>query len=207
MTQKDVEVIVAKRTGIRNKLLQVVIVSTCMILAHCTSGGVKLSVVGIVHVRKACLIQVESAIECHLQAFYRSYIYKGVAVNGISFRVSGIKFIIQNRVGISNERTLHTCVDTATVVHHSNTIIIHHDATVSIAHVGRIDGSHLGNKRPYITGRRTGTIVTQRVGIKTCISHIAANLQPLLSLIISFQTTSQTFQVRAFSDTLISKIT
>ena len=88
--QKDVEVIVTKRTGIRNKLLQVVIVSTCMILAHCTSGGVKLSVVGIVHVRKACLIQVESTIECHLQAFYRSYIYKGVGVNGISFRVSGI---------------------------------------------------------------------------------------------------------------------
>ena len=61
-----------------------------MILTHCTASGVELPVVRIVNVTMTCLIQVESTIECHLQAFYRSYIYKGVAVNGISFRVSGI---------------------------------------------------------------------------------------------------------------------
>ena len=100
-----------------------------------------------------------------------------------------------------------TVVHTITVVHHLDTVRVDLDATVGIAYVSRIDRSHLLGESEDVTGRSLATVVTQCVVLKAGIVHVGTNLQPLLGLIVSLQTSCETLHVTLAGDTLILQVT
>ena len=207
VTQQDVEVVAADVVGIRNQLLQVVVIGALVVFAHLTACAFPLAVVGIQHRGRTGFVQVERTVDGNLQTFDGRDVYESVGRQGVAFGVAGVQLVVHDGVGIADERTGQAGILAATIVHHVEAIGILHDAAVCVAHIEGIDGGNLRGECPYVTRRRTATVVGQRVVVEAGVRHVAAYLHPGLHLVVGLQAGSQTLHVRILRNTLIAQIT
>ena len=162
MTNHRIYVVVILDGGsVIQQLLKVVVIVTLVILLYCTACRVKLTIVGVVDIGIALLIKIDGSVDGQHQSRIECKVCKTIHTEGMTLVVTRVQTNILNRVGIADERACQAGIDTATIVHHLNTITVNHDAAVSIAYIGRIDRSNLRSIGPDITCRGARTIVTE----------------------------------------------
>ena len=208
MTNHHVQVVVVSDgSGVVQQLLNVVVVRAAVILLNSTTGRVKLSVVGVVNVCSASLVEVDRTVQGQHETGIECKVSEGVASEGVTLEVTGVQTYVLDRVSVLDEGTVVTVVHTITVVHHFDTVRVDLDATVSIADVSGIDRSHLLGECEDVTGRSFATVVTQCVVVEAGVVHVCTNFQPLLGLIVSLHTSGETLHVTLAGDTLILQVT
>ena len=192
--------------GIRNQLLQVVVIGALVVFAHLTACAFPLAVVGIQHRGRTGFVQVERTVDGNLQTFDGRDVNESVGRQGVAFGVAGVQLVVHDGVGIADERTGQAGILAATIVHHVEAIGILHDAAVCVAHIEGIDGGNLRGECPYVTRRRTATVVGQRVVVEAGVRHVAAYLHPRLHLVVGLQAGGQTLHVRLLRDTFVAQV-
>ena len=127
--------------------------------------------------------------------------------HSITLEVTSVVSGIKERVSIVDERTPHAGIGAVTIVHHLQTVGVYLDAAIAITDPGWIDRGHLAGESPDVTCRCRATVVAQRVVVEAGIVHVSTDLQPFLSLIVSFQTSCKTLHITLLCDTLVLQVT
>ena len=204
MTKHHVDVVVvSNRSSIVQQLLNVVVIATTMILLYSTASRRELSIVGVVDICPACLIKVISCIYGKHKTVHKGNVGEAMTSHSITLEVTSVVSGIKERVSIVDERTPHAGIGAVTIVHHLQTVGVYLDAAIAITDPGWIDRGHLAGESPDVTCRCRATVVAQRVVVEAGIVHVSTDLQPFLSLIVSFQTSCKTLHITLLCDTLV----
>ena len=209
MTNQQVYVVVAKRLNVGQELLEVVRNRTAVALTNDTTVGSKLTIVTILYRGRTRLINRYVTVYGQLQTIIDVDIGETTGREGVTLRAVHIELHRLQRVRRTGLTTYHTGVATITKVIYLEAVLVDHDITLTITNIERIDGSGQHSIGEGVTTIRSTlivgavTIVPEEVRVR----EVTTNLQPLLGLIVSAQTSRQTLHVRTVNDTRVVQVT
>ena len=208
MTQQEVEVVVILHSeGVVQQLLQVPREQAAVTLGYSTTGGIELSIVGVVNVSGTIFVSVQGSVNGQGQTLVDIEIGKGVTRELVTLVVAGVQTAVLYGVCVRDEGTVHTTVLSVSVVEHLDAVRVVLVAAVGVADVEGIDGSHTHGHSPDVTAAACATVVTQRVGIVTGKAGVHTHLNPGLQHIVSLQTAGETLVVRSLGQTFVRQVT
>ena len=206
VTQEGAHRVVTEGLVVVEELLEVIGDITIVLFGNGTTGGVKLTIIRVVHISGTGLVQIGGGVHREFQERKDDEVCISIGRQGVTLTVAGIQLHVHDRVGIANEGTAETGVQAGTIVHHLKAVGVNLNLAVSGADVSRIDRGHLGSESPDITGGRGRTVVAQGVEVELGIGHVGTNLEPTLGIVGSTQTARQTGVVGVLGDTLVVQV-
>ena len=105
VTQHDVEVVQAEVLGVVQQLLEVVSICTRVLLADGTASGSELTIVGVIDIGEASLVEAISTVHGQYQSGEDGEISKTATYSSVTFRVTCVEQHVLQCVGIAEEGT------------------------------------------------------------------------------------------------------
>ena len=193
---------------VRNQLLQVVSQATAVTLTYRTTRRCELSVVWVAGAGHTGLIHIGRSVDSELQALVEEEVCETIYDECVTLAVRLVQPAGLQCIRVWQQRTSVTCITLRTVVIHLVAVLVDDDVTLSVTDINRIDRSHLRCKCKDVSSRTALTLAVVTIApTVVSVCHINTNLQPLLCLVVSLQTSGQTVHLRALDDTCVVEVT
>ena len=189
------------------QLLEVVRQITSVSLADDTVIRSILTIESVSQTCRTLLSKRSTCIESESEVLQEVYVNKCVSIQCVTIVSILIEEVITQCIRLTEDRTLQTSVLLITIVVHCVTIVILHNLLVRITNIERIDRSDSSGSSKDISSRSRIARILCEVTLIVGVSSVSTYAQPLLCLILSLQTSSQTLIVRLINDTLAIEVT